>query len=466
MDQGEASYFNCFRGCVAPAKNVESFGAYSNFWLTTIPRETVANKGVRHFVIAIGALEIAMRQLQEYERRGAPMKAPMSTWSTDYRAALRSYDRAIKLFRTQVADQHSPIQPRSFLIYCILQAVFESLQGNHEGFWKATHVGFEVLKHRIMQDQIPIAAPLDDEGIEEAEVLLSRMVAVTDLFNPNRDTRKASIAIAVPIRAPIPDGFTSELKTIRMFNAFYSRAIVWVIELAKSAAQGLTDPNRISEEITVVVSQLREWANRLETKTAQSTHFIDRARLQVHQIEAKFGAVFLLCFLHQCGWEIYTNHCLEMLVLARSMVQGLTENDETRSRMAQVLLSEKLMPLVNRIIENCRDYEVRQLGLEILTMITGFSAYTMSQFSSPMIIQQNVDNMDGEIEDDGEFEPKMRYKVVGYTWDAALDAFKVTLTRSIRGEDGTSVQRVLTARYGHLLSITPAAQGAGSTTFM
>ncbi|KAI1880918.1 hypothetical protein JX265_001158 [Neoarthrinium moseri] len=406
-DSPEVNYYAYhFRVSVAPTMNIGSLHSCSNFWLRTVPRETATNEGVRYFVVAIGALDRAMSQVETRKRLHMSTGPPISAWNNDYRTALRFYGRAIQIFRTEIADQERVIQPRTFLVYCMLQSLFESLQGNMVGFRIATRTGFEVLKHRVMQDQILIAAPLDDEGIEEAEVFLCRMVAVSYLMGPaDEDAQRASITISVPIHAPMPDNNADALKVCRMFSAFYSRAVTWTMEYTKVITAGDSGSMRMTGEICIIIAQLREWLTCLRRRILIASSPVDVTRLQVHQLDAMFGIAIQKCLLYRCSLEAYTSDCLDILRLARQTVERATGGDPRYSRLQQGLLSEKLLPLVSRAVEKCPNQEYSSLTIAHLT----------------------PGGIDGKATQEGEFEPNLNHTVVGYSWDAQRNLFKVKL---------------------------------------
>jgi hypothetical protein len=281
------------------------------------------------------------------------------------------------------------------------------------------------------------------------------MVAVSDLMSPAKDLQKARLAIPVPIRVPLPDRDTPHFKSIRMFNSFYSRCIFWVIDTAKSLATGEANAERVSSQIATIINQLREWEAFLRDKSAMVTDTIEVAQLRVLEIDAKFGTVFLRTFVHQCGWETYSKDCIDMLLNARQIVQALTHTDaKDRGPIVHGMLSVKLMPILNRIIEYCSEQEARRLGLDILTMITGYSDYTLSQFSSLMIAQSTPGGIAGKAAVEDDFEPSMRYTVVGYIWDAQRNMFMVKLA-GFSEKTGKSVERAFSAPQGQLSNITP-----------
>lgn len=407
---------------VAPARTAESMGSCLDFWLRTVPRESALNEGVRYFTVAIGALDLAMRRLSVDSQPSTSVR-PLST---EYRAALRYYNIALRRLRTQLADQEHPIQLRTFLIYCMLQTLFEGLQGSLEGFRRVAHMGFEVLKHRIMQDELPIAAQADDWGIEEARVYLCRMVVVAYLMGPAANhLQMAKIKIDVPIRVPIPHGHASASEACMRFNDFYSRAITWILDVGSSLSTGARTMGYFSGEITTVIGQLREWGACLESMAGIVASPTDRTRLRVHQVDARFGVVFLQCFLHGCSWDVYRHDCLDLLETARNTVQDVVETHEGLDCARQALLKEKLTPVLTRLIEKCQDQEVRRQGLDIMTNITTLANYPIAQTSSLLIVNSTPGGVDGEAVQQGDV-----YTMVGYTWDAERNLFKVKLGRS------------------------------------
>ncbi|KAH8901674.1 hypothetical protein GQ53DRAFT_835359 [Thozetella sp. PMI_491] len=462
LKEHDAIYLDWFRLYFAPGKNDSNFNLYSNFWLRTLPREAAMNEGIRRFVVSIGALDLAMRQLQNRPYSRAPGSSSLATWNVDYRAAMQSYSKAISLFRTQVADQSRPLAPRTFLLYCLLQCVFEGLQGNHEGYMRAMHTGFEVIKHRVMQDSRTSAADIDDEGITEAEMIMARTVAVSDLYGVRLDVSKASIKIPVPIPVSLPANEVSDPKACLIFVSFFSRAILWVVETAKSMGSGLADANQIFHDINIIISQLREWAAYLGTKASRSRNVIEGATLRVHQIEARFGVIFLLSIMRHCGWEVYAADCLSMLRLARYVVQDVSEKERSNSRIPQQLVTENLAVLVNHIIENCRHDQVREQGLEVLNMINDRYDIGTNDGFSTALTHFFLDTTGAEPKADEDSGPRTRYKIVRYTWDAEQEVFRITLHRFVPGGDGIPVEKVLVAPYGRIMSIASAAYGSGS----
>lgn len=457
MSNQEIRYSRRFRVSVAPTKDLESLGSYSNFWLKTVPRETLTNEGVRHFTVALGALDLAMTQLKESERRGTPPRFPTSIWNADYRAALRAYTQAIQCFRAQMADHQRPIQPRTFLIFCMLQAMFESMQGNHNGFRLTIHQGFEVLKHRMVEDESSLAASLDDEGIEEAEAVFARLVAVGDLLGQAKDVSKARIVIPVPIRTALPDMHSSAIKINMMFNAFCSRLVFWIAEIKKSMALGSVDMDCFYTETSIITDQAKQWATYLGDRASSATRIVDIARLRADQVEAIFGTLFLLTIAHGCGYEVYAKECLHIMSIARQLIREANKQKDDDSHIVQGILADRVLHIINRAIQDCRDPRVRREGMEVLNMITGFAAQAMSSPSNPNFVQSIMGGSNIEAESQDTFYPETRCTLTGYTWDEESHQFQVTLRRVVRGENGVTVQQVQTTPYAkfmgnHLLS--------------
>ncbi|KAH6655987.1 hypothetical protein BKA67DRAFT_657880 [Truncatella angustata] len=423
IDSREADYyFHRFVAHVAPARNMETMGSCLDFWLRTVPRESASNEGVRYFTMALGAMDLAMHQLRV---KSQPRKS-VEYLSAEYRAALRYYNIALQRVRTELADQEHRMQLRTFLIYCMLQTLFEGLQGNLEAFRKVSHMGFEILKHRIMQDELPIAASVDDQGIEEAKVYLSRMVVVMCLMGPAANhLEMAKIKIVIPIRVSMPDRHASASESCRLFNDFYSRAVTWILDVVSSLSTGVCTMAHFSGEFVTVIGQLQEWGTCLESLAGIATHPTDCTRLIVHQLDAKFGVVFLQCFLHGCSWDLYREDCLDILKIARHAVQAVVETPEGYGFVRQALLKEKLNPILTRLIENCQDHEVRRQGLDMMIQISDVADYPISQASSFLIANCTPGGVDGETIQLGD-----TYMAVGYTWDRERNLFKVKLGRS------------------------------------
>lgn len=222
MTPDEALYFDNFR--LRTVHNLASRD--SQFWHRTVLREGSHDECVRSALIALGALARAMdmqfsdtasRSLLPLQHTQLEALARQTPSGRHHYHALTYYTHALGVFRRRLAR---PMQdmPRAMLIATILLASFEYLQGNTKCADQLSACTLSMLRDTIMQGRIGthqktsspslIAAPIDDAGVREAEMMLVRNTIFNAAFSPlYPHARDAISGLPVPsFQGPRPPG--------------------------------------------------------------------------------------------------------------------------------------------------------------------------------------------------------------------------------------------------------------------
>lgn len=250
MTPDEALYFDNFR--LRAVHNLASRD--SQFWHRTVLREGSHDECVRSALIALGALARAM-DMQFSDRAASRLLLPLrhtqlGTFARQtpsgrhYYHALTYYTHALGVFRRRLARSRQDM-PRAMLIATILLASFEYLQGNTKCADQLSACTLSMLRDTIMQGRIGtatrghqktssssslIAAPIDDAGVREAEMMLVRNTIFNAAFSPlYPHARDAILGLPVPsFQGPRPPGLDVPCDVFISLGADYLTLVsVW-----------------------------------------------------------------------------------------------------------------------------------------------------------------------------------------------------------------------------------------------
>ena len=273
-------YFDRFRSQVVHRLGGQVF---DEFWLRTVLRESMRDEVIMEAVLGVGALAQAL----ETAPTNIPLfKTHLSSLASNshYRHGLRHYTAALAKVRQRIEGsmRADDLVQRTILIVTNLFTVFETIHGNSKSVDRLLANGVSVINEKAAQ-QGPskslskpfLSSRYDDQGAEDAELLLIRRACLVNLYSPFSSMGKDSL-LTYPIdftNAPSPPDIAESSELFRrMYTQFSMMPMIWFVHIEariKANPAAYYDP-QLRQEQQYLLATNNSWnveaERRLETE--------------------------------------------------------------------------------------------------------------------------------------------------------------------------------------------------------
>ncbi|KAH7231775.1 uncharacterized protein BKA55DRAFT_523994 [Fusarium redolens] len=435
LEPSEVPYFDMFRYQMR-----QDFASThcTLFWNRVIPREAMRDDCVRSSVLGVGALILSFRRLGS-----EPFLGPFGeTGDKAHQSAIRYHARAIKGLQDRMQRGFHTISRRNVLINMFLLLLFELLHGNTKAADRMLSSSVELLRQR--KDQLleevssqyrPQRQPLylavsNDEGLEEAEIILPRLQVFCSLNSPFFPLQKRCWARlqSRPTPSAVPSPTTSFGELGAMWNSFTTRAVVFVVKaMQELVASGHTrDLEPYLDHQAAFLQQLGQWEEAILQRYEQETNAIQLQTLKVFHMGQKVVFILLNCCLDttELGYDKF-GHVFQDII---DTTHALAPVSRGMSRI-EVILDIYFLPVLNFVSQKCRDTAVRQEALDLFEKMTSSMGGWEARASllarrQLMALEERGRTATGEIPADS------RYIWSDATWNESQSALEVVFTRA------------------------------------
>lgn len=441
LSPSEVIYFDFFQHQVARQFASQEDGP-AEFWTRTVLRESTRHDSILDVIIGIGAVAKA----RSLNSDTTPLfKKQLSDCPSDvhYCKAIKYYTRALGRFRTHISSLDIADLPRTILVATLLWSAFERLQGNLDAVDKVMANGINFLKDVLLQtsnngSNSRVAAPLDDEGILNAEYFLARTVTWNAQFLPmySRETDSIlSIASSYGQKPPSPDPMHSLEELWKTWWRFVTYTTIWtnrVVNVARTSCLINMDPV-LRDEHRILLSQTKTWEAEIQKRLEQENRPLACCTLRQTFLGAKAVWLALSCRLDATGalWDAHKDAALEALHMFSSIM------NERLPPSGQPVVYDVFM--LAMIAQQCRDSEVRSIAMRLLGIATRPNSSWDEKalfLGTSTLISTEERSRDNE----GVIPFCLRYDWTHGGWNDDYTGFQITLTQKI-GVDGQQRQQ-------------------------
>ncbi|OTB07953.1 hypothetical protein M426DRAFT_8168 [Hypoxylon sp. CI-4A] len=382
FDEPEILYFDLFRTAVV--ENL-CMNGYTNLWSRTVLRESFRDECVRDCVLAIGALCRNLKPDQRpqlLEEKQPLWMVLVPTVKTKFeRDAYHYFNKAISRFRTRLEREGSAVPSRTILILSLLFIMFEAVQGNTESVDKLMCHAVMALKgsmHRPCENDSTVTA-IDDEGVQEADFLLTRLSGYSALlspFHPSLFHSQVYRQIGIPNTA-LPKWSESPQQIQIAFEKYTTATMIWCfrkyqdflsVNLETYESDLVKDCGVQQQTVSVLT---KDWTEFIAKKADREKDPIQRLTWKRMLVEAKMYNVYTSsCYgveeYHRM-WDARLDECREALEIAECVLNEVPMVLENKPP----LFEDKMLPALRCFASACRDYKTRKKALELCRRLTG-----------------------------------------------------------------------------------------------
>lgn len=399
LNSQEGLYFELYQNRVAKRL------AYPELWYRSVLRESVRDTTIRHSVIAIGALAQAGL---EHAARTSTRQAPRRTLSRElmrsvhYREAIQNYTQALSTFRKRMELEGGSTPPRTVIIATLLFLIFEQMQGNSVAVQQLTGNVVAMLRGRLITFQAKgtsesqIAADIDDEGVQEAEMILPRMFAAS-LSGCEVHPTVYQLALQIhvdPLDIEVPGEGASRLHIKRVWDRMITRLTLYTIRGRAALADPTSDLDDYREGQRIFLDRL---AKSKEVMVAMQERELDvqfHLTIKVLLCAIHIAEVYVSCFLDETdmSWDRFTGHYEKIIEIAESIFYVLPPTFD-----GWPMYDCSLPPIIHCVLQKCRDPALhrraaavyqklsqneRNLGLELVARDASDDAVAANDWAS------------------------------------------------------------------------------------
>jgi hypothetical protein len=374
MEEGEAQYFDFFRHIVTPQLAYEADGP-PLFWLETVMRESVLDKCVLHAIIAIGALYRSM----SYSPADVPLyRTPLMSdnpGSLHYRKAVQYYSKALENFTPYMTCAQEKLGRRKVLISTMLVTVFELLQGNIDAVDRIAAVCITVLGDNLLRTNNTnyashVAASLDDGGLEDAELWLTRRATLSAISSPIYPRARESVLFLAgkSTLGPGPVEGSDSLAYFRCWCQFFNPCILWYLQTQQMIMTGLYNQRVgvITEEKNRLLRRLASWDMATTARLNRSENPIDLVSNQTFLLGAKILAYCIKWCLDEpdASRALYKKEWEDIEVLSLSIRDCVNQSPTKFGGIRDALLFGLL-----QIARDCRSSDIQMRAIDLCRSI-------------------------------------------------------------------------------------------------
>ncbi|KAK7963770.1 Aspercryptin biosynthesis cluster-specific transcription regulator atnN [Apiospora saccharicola] len=360
LNSQEGLYFELYQHRVAKRL------AYPELWYRSVLRESVRDRTIRHGVIAIGAL--AQAGLEHAARTSARQKVPRRTLSRElmrsahYREAIQNYTQALSTFRNRIELEGGSTPPRTVIIATLLFLIFEQMQGNSVAVQQLTGNVIAMLRGSLITFQAKgtsesqIAAEIDDEGVQEAEMVLPRMFAASlSGCEVHPTVYQLALQIQVdPLDVEVPVEGASRLQIKRVWDRMITRLTLYTIRGRAALADPASDLDEYREGQRIFLDRLAQ-SKEVMTAMQEKRQDLDvqfRLTIKVILCAIHIAEVYVSCFLDETdqSWDCFTGHYEKIIEIAESIFDVLPPSFD-----GWPMYDCSLPPIIHCVLQKCRD---------------------------------------------------------------------------------------------------------------
>ncbi|KAK8004298.1 hypothetical protein PG989_004017 [Apiospora arundinis] len=363
LNSREGLYFELYQNKIARKL------AYPELWYRSVLRESVRDKTVRHAVLAIGAL--AQAGLEHAARTNA-RQVPRRTlsWelvrSTHYREAIQNYTQALSTFRNRVGLEGCSTPPRTVIIATLLFLIFEQMQGNSDAAQKLAGNAIAMLRGSLITfqtdgtDTSQVAAEIDDEGVQEAEMILPRMFSAnisSCKVHPTMYQVAQQFHVDPHEIIELPEEQASRLHTKQAWDRWITRLTVFTICGRAALSDPTSDLGEYREGQGIFLDRLEQWKELIITMQGRKLDLQFQLTLKVILCAIYIAEVYLSCFLDETdqSWDRFTGHYEQIVEIAESIIAALPPSFD-----GWPMYDCSLPPIVHCVLQKCRDPAVHR----------------------------------------------------------------------------------------------------------
>ncbi|KAH8648482.1 hypothetical protein BX600DRAFT_475330 [Xylariales sp. PMI_506] len=437
----EAIYFDHFRHRVI--HQLGSVGS-GDFWVRTILRESMQDVCVLHCLLGLGALDYARKSdtsanTPSFKTSAHKQPLPRSY----YYDALSYYTKSLSRFRKRIAT--SDATPRTLVISTILYSVFELLQGNTGSVDQLAAYSIRMLKDVILrastssQRNSLVAAPLDDDGVLDAEYLLVRMACFNSGYSPlypkSRDALLSCHFSFLDALAPIDIGQSTEVFLVE-WRRCLTRIVFWYIHNASILAQALSVQAmaQLAQEQSVLLSRIEDWEVAIRCRLDATNDHPQRLLLRQMLIMAKGTFYAILACLDATGsiWAVHADAISNILKLCESLFEEIDLELHDKD-----VIFEGILPVVAHIASECRERELRHKATLLWQrMVSGRASWELKGIflgaSAVIAAEEKARDVDGHI------PMTSLFLWTDGTWNDDHTQFHATLRPKFSNKDGNA----------------------------
>lgn len=358
LNSQEGLYFELYQNRVAKRL------AYPELWYRSVLRESVRDRTIRHGVIAIGALAQAGL---EHAVRTSARQVPRRTLSRElmrsahYREAIQNYTQALSTFRNRMELEGGSTPPRTVIIATLLFLVFEQMQGNSVAVQQLTGNVIAMLRGSLITFQAKgtsesqIAAEIDDEGVQEAEMVLPRMFAAS-LSGCEVHPTVYQLALQIhvdPEDTEVPREGASRLQIKRVWDRMITRLTLFTIRGRAALADPMSSLDEYREGQRVFLDRLaqsKEVMMAMQERDDLDIQF--HLTIKVLLCAIHIAEVYVSCFLDETdqAWDYFTGHYGKIIDIAESIFGVLPPSFD-----GWPMYDCSLPPIIHCVLQKCRD---------------------------------------------------------------------------------------------------------------
>ncbi|KAK8058586.1 hypothetical protein PG994_009034 [Apiospora phragmitis] len=357
LNSREGLYFGLYQNRVAKKL------AYPELWYRSVLRESVRDKTVRHGVIAIGALAQAGL---EHAARTSTRQAPRRTLSSElirsahYREAIQNYTQALSTFRNRVELEGGSIPPRTVIIATLLFLLFEQMQGNSDAVQQLTGNVIAMLRGSLITFQAngtgesQVAAEIDDEGVQEAEMVLPRMFS-TSLSGCEVHPTLYQVALQIhvdPHDTEVPEEGASRLHIKRIWDRMITRLTLYTIRGRAALSNQTSNLDEYREGQRIFLERLEKWKESMMAMQEQKLDVQFQLTVKVLLCAIHIAEVYVSCFLDETdqSWDHFTGHYEKIIEVTESIFDVLPPSFD-----GWPMYDCSLPPIIHCVLQKCRD---------------------------------------------------------------------------------------------------------------
>ncbi|KAK7935019.1 hypothetical protein PG985_000514 [Apiospora marii] len=357
LNSQEGLYFELYQNKVAKRL------AYPELWYRSVLRESVRDKTVRHGVIAIGALAQAGL---EHAARPSTRQVPRRTLSkelmrsTHYREAIQNYTQALSTFRNRMELEGGSTPPRTVIIATLLFLIFEQMQGNSIAVQQLTGNVVAMLRGSLITFQAKgtsesqIAAEIDDEGVQEAEMILPRMFAAS-LSGCEVHPAVYQLALQIqvdPLDIEVPVEGASRLNIKRVWDRMITRLTLYTIRGRAALADPTSNLDEYREGQRIFMDRLAESKEVMMAMQERELDVQFHLTIKVLLCAIHIAEVYVSCFLDETdmSWDCFTGHYEKVIEIAESIFDVLPPTFD-----GWPMYDCSLPPIIHCVLQKCRD---------------------------------------------------------------------------------------------------------------
>lgn len=368
---GEMLYFDHFRSVVVPQLAYESEGP-PDFWARTVLRESSRDPGVLKGILAIGALSLAKQQAH-----GDDPLYKMQLFGGDHgllhcHEAIRYYTQALQSFFGYVADTKRRTAARTILITTMLITTFELLQSNFEAVDRVSALCIHVVRDCLVQNEANkyasrIAAALDDGGVDDAALWLTRKVTLSAISSPIYPRGRESILLLAQrfMLGPEPPKNDNDLETyFKAWYRFFNSLVYWYLRAQHLMADGMCENTlkRLIDEQRLVVQRLATWISTIDGSLGRTSNSAEIMGYRTILLGTKVLDLCCQCCLDDTGtlWYVHRGTWDTIKALVCSILGSLHPHPSN-----SIALSNCLVFGLLQVARDCRCAAIRTDAIEL-----------------------------------------------------------------------------------------------------